>query len=864
MAQLYYENLGVHRPDVLLRRTFSGLKVFHDFLSRTKRYLEEVAVLRLAWEPGVAPDPRGRSKRVDGVWVRLKEPEDHPNEPESTFRAFFEEEAQIFEGDVQDDETEAGSRRRRRLNAFRGERRIVVLDADLETNQLLLDRLPESGELLLRPHTLTLFRQLQAVSALQSSPSPFHRPLLRLFEALDHAQWPSVHPDPVESWLVITDEARDGADEQRRFVEIALGTSDFAFLEGPPGSGKTTAICELVLQLVRRGKRVLLCASTHVAVDNMLERLMSERNLHRDMVIPVRVGDRRNISEAAGPWQLERFVATERRRLQDSLQKCRELTASQRLLRDAVQGSTAIERMVLDAANLVCGTTIGILQHPDIKANRASEPLFDVLIVDEASKTTFQEFLVPALLAKRWIIVGDPKQLSPYVEDDALAVNLGACLDDEAVRNACIDVFLAGQKGEKQRVTVAVTDRRTEAIYRAQAKARDVDMASVGAADGLQLAAAPLVIGDLEGLERREAELPLDATTLRASENVLDGVRRRAAAWARRAGVESEPPEWAAEISWRLGSHYEQRLEAETEGEAGIHRSARERLWHQIQGLLPAPETGIDAEALWSEIDRVRRVALPSVLESLQKGFERGPRDRGGSALTDGLPEFARRQRHVLLRAQHRMHPEIAQFSHEHMYGGEALRTPARMAADREWSYPRYAHRAMWLHTSGRFERRWNRNRDEVHIVLEELRHFDSWALQHAHTDGRPWQVAVLTFYRGQEREVRGHLQRWSRQQYSMRHFVRGDRERPYLTVELCTVDRFQGHEADLVILTLANDRASYFLQSPNRLNVALTRARFQRIVVGNRHAMARAKPGLLGVLAEQEPWGNRIGGTSS
>lgn len=864
MAQLYYENLGVHRPDVLLRRTFSGLKVFHSFLSRTKRYLED-SMLRLAWEPGVAPDPKRRTKQPDGVWVRLTEPKDRPNEPESTFRAFFEEDAQIYEDVVLDDSLEAGAdRRQRRRATFRGERRIEVLDADLETNQLLLDRLPESGELLLRPNTVTLHRQLQAVSALQSSPSGLHVPLLRLFEALDHAQWPYVQPEPVESWLVLTDEARDGTEVQRRFVEIALGTPDFAFLEGPPGSGKTTAICELVLQLAKQGKRVLLCASTHVAVDNVLERLMSDRNLHRDLVIPVRVGDSRNISEGAAAWQLERFVATERRRLLEGLQKCQELTASQRLLRDAIQGPSAIERMVLDAANLVCGTTIGILQHPDIKTNRASDPLFDALIIDEASKTTFQEFLVPALLAKRWIIVGDPKQLSPYVEEDALAVNLASCLDDAAVRNACIDVFLAGQNGDKQRVAVAVADPATAVIYQAQAAARGVDLASAGEAEAMHLAAAPLVVGDLESLQRREAELPLDATTVRAPEGVLDAARRRAAHWASRVGADREPPEWATEVGWRVGSHYEQRLEAESSSESGNHRSARERLWRQIQGLLPVPETGTDTEILWSEIDRVRRVALPSILESLQNGFERGPHDKAGTALTDGLPLFALQQRHVLLRTQHRMHPEIALFSHGHLYRGEALHTPSNMAVAREWNYPRHARRAVWLHVAGRFEKRWNRNRDEAEVVLEEVRHFDTWASRHAHPDGRPWQVAVLTFYRGQEREVRGRLRRWSEQMYSMRHFVRGGRGRPYLTVELCTVDRFQGHEADLVILSLANDHASYFLQSPNRLNVALTRARFQRIVVGNRHAMAKAKPSLLSVLAEQEPWGSRIGGTSS
>lgn len=41
---------------------------------------------------------------------------------------------------------------------------------------------------------------------------------------------------------------------------------------------------------------------------------------------------------------------------------------------------------------------------------------FDYLIIDECSKTTFQEFLVPAMYAKKWILVGDIRQLSLFVE----------------------------------------------------------------------------------------------------------------------------------------------------------------------------------------------------------------------------------------------------------------------------------------------------------------------------------------------------------------------------------------------------------------------------------------------------------------
>ena len=46
--------------------------------------------------------------------------------------------------------------------------------------------------------------------------------------------------------------------------------------------------------------------------------------------------------------------------------------------------------------------------------------------------------------------------------------------------------------------------------------------------------------------------------------------------------------------------------------------------------------------------------------------------------------------------------------------------------------------------------------------------------------------------------------------------------------------DRFQGQEADVVFLSLRNGSRIGFLDSPSRMNVALTRAREMRIVVGH------------------------------
>jgi hypothetical protein len=863
MALLHYRNLGVHRPDVLMQRTFYGLKTFYDFLQRTKDYTEsDAAVKRLAWTAGPGPDDDNDGERPDGYWVQLTEPADRPNEPESTFRDFLDENtSELYEAATPS--KDANAQRPIRLDFGRA-RRIEVLDRDPKTNQLLLERPPRKPGLLLRPNTRQLRCQIRALRTLQNSPSSEHLPLLRLFESVGHANWPAVSTADaaLDEWMVLTDHRRPGTHEQRRFVQLALATPDFAFLEGPPGSGKTTAICELVLQLAREGKRTLLCASTHIAVDNVLERLMDERNAHRDLVIPIRIGDRRNVSEKARPWQLERFVRTERERLLRELRRESAPSSSQRAMLSALQhGPSVVERLVLDAANLVCGTTIGILQHPDIKAGGYGTPSFDVLIVDEASKTTFQEFLVPALLAKRWIIVGDPKQLSPYVDNDAMAINVASCLPSSEVQAACVDTFIAGHHSRgKQRTTVSAVTAKGLTAYRAQAEARGVALATP-ADDSLQLALSPLIAGELKSLAARAEDMPLDVAVVRAPDGALPGLRRRADAWNRlqRRRREQEPS-WSGEIGWRLARLYEQRFADATN--TGDRKSTAQRLREQVEELLPDDSTGVDKEDVWREIDRVRRVALPSVLESLRHGFERDRRQRQGTALSDGLPERALDQRHVLLSTQHRMHGDIAAFSHDHIYEGQALHTPGYLAEQRDWSYARYAHRALWLDVRGRFNRKFNANQREAEAVVAELRHFDRWARQNPRGDGHPWEVAVLTFYRGQEREVRQHLRRWTKNHRAMRHFRRGGKT-PYLTIELCTIDRFQGHEADLVLISVANPHPTSFLESPNRLNVALTRARFQRVVIGNRTGMydARAQESgarqrsVLAELAATEVW---------
>lgn len=60
---------------------------------------------------------------------------------------------------------------------------------------------------------------------------------------------------------------------QVKAIRFALDAVDIALIHGPPGTGKTTALIEYILQEVKRGNKLLVCSASNIAVDNVVERL---------------------------------------------------------------------------------------------------------------------------------------------------------------------------------------------------------------------------------------------------------------------------------------------------------------------------------------------------------------------------------------------------------------------------------------------------------------------------------------------------------------------------------------------------------------------------------------------------------------
>ena len=119
-----------------------------------------------------------------------------------------------------------------------------------------------------------------------------------------------LHPESCQSAeIVATDKwwLEEIDPDKREAVQRALAAKDFFVLHGPPGTGKTTFITELILQFLALypHKRVLLTSQTHIGVDNAIERLAA---IPRGLEI-IRIGQQAaKIAESAHKYLLQNRI----------------------------------------------------------------------------------------------------------------------------------------------------------------------------------------------------------------------------------------------------------------------------------------------------------------------------------------------------------------------------------------------------------------------------------------------------------------------------------------------------------------------------------------------------------------------------
>jgi regulator of nonsense transcripts 1 len=188
--------------------------------------------------------------------------------------------------------------------------------------------------------------------------------------------------------------------------------------------------------------------------------------------------------------------------------------------------------------------------------------------------------------------------------------------------------------------------------------------------------------------------------------------------------------------------------------------------------------------------------------------------------------------RPIRLQVQYRMHPCLSRFPSYTFYEGtlqDGVTKKERSQADLAFPWPVKNKPMFFYNCVGQEEISASGtsylNRAEAAICEKIVTHFLQAGVN-------PSQIGVITPYEGQ----RAYLVNYMQRNGSLRAQL-------YKEIEVASVDSFQGREKDYIILSCVRSNEHQgigFLNDPRRLNVALTRARYALVVLGNPKVLSR------------------------
>lgn len=601
-------------------------------------------------------------------------------------------------------------------------------------------------------------------------------------------------------------------------VRKALGTASLALIQGPPGTGKTDVICQIVAEHVDRNSsvdsaisRVLVAAQQHAAIDNLVLRLSERANIE---VWRVASGNQVETMDRGHDEEWQRKVADFEANWCDVsgaiLPKLVQLYQLQILLakvEDLVQvlgEGVTLQRMRGLAGELEA--------HPP-EVNASVEALRSALgtaarIRELASSTdSVQAQVLGAILTLK----DDPPKLSALnvtAGDGELHELITLYLDSrqrnhssKALDRAWNAVVGRVEELEQQRLTGGSTPAEDSSIANALECAQNAT----------QLATRVL-----------EASHPIDAIRAR----LLSAIKNNPAAWK------------------MCRERHASSIGATCQG-AELFNVDRE---YDLVIVDEAAQVGLD---VLIPISKARKVVLVGDHRQLPPYIERevfcetdGERPETLPSLFEQLWEKLPAQSKQVLDTQFRMHETIGRVVSAAFYEPQIKLNHHR--GDRTASLNLFGNAPMvWINTGGKIpnvcgEQPENDAEESMveFLLLERM-------------------LNRMSIASAQSVRLVGIACMYSRQRDLVRHRLESttfDRIRDRITCD--TTDSFQGQEFEHVfVLCTRRGSGPGFLRAPSRLNVAISRARRQVILLADQqlvgsapHSLGRVHAGMLAV----------------
>lgn len=633
-----------------------------------------------------------------------------------------------------------------------------------------------------------LYKQLRVLNMLINKPKHVNKNLIKIIYSGSVFKNPPEYE--IKQYTFLNDPSYQGTEEQRSFVKKALATEDFMILSGPPGTGKTTAIMEFIIQAIKKNPKtkILLSASTHIAIDNVLENLIThfKNELYKINLFPIRVGTSDTISSLLDEYSYEKIKE---------------------------KYNQGVADIYLLSSNLICGTTMGISRYLD---NLNME--FEYLIIDEASKTTLQEFIVPASISEKYIIVGDVNQLSPYTDTFMLETILksndkvNSQIEDQAYHFYVLNHLKESQKdlfmvviNSKETVRVMSTwfnDDSYSFIQNNQSIDLLYNQKNIVIWKKLYkdwISFIPSYFKHIYTVEEQPdyIKLKMPDTILDFSDR-LETIRENA--------DNKIGSNWAKEVAWRYVRFHELKKNDK--------KYERELDW-----LIPT-----QIREIKNEIDQLSDITIPSVLIKLQEGVKSRNTKNIKNRFRTGFSIQEKESRFVQLMYQHRMHTEIARYAESSIY--EGLLKTAKTVDLKRSNLDIYPHHSIIIDVKCKKMCKSENEQEAIEItrIVKDIIEKSRYLNKHI-------KIGVLTFYKAQERVIKKYI-RDMLKDYNVEMYNTVFVNNVYL--EVYTVDKFQGKESDISIISLSRNKGLGFMNVPNRINVAMTRAKYYRIVVGD------------------------------